>query len=491
MDIKTSWEKLKAKKDTVSIKDFIEFYNCLHDVYLSDFKQFPCFNKLDGSEQKIFYKTILYLIKGNISEVGSLPQIEISFIVSLYFILNRKRVFILYPGPIELSAYQELFKVFKQELELNIGEERYLNSEVKNANIYNKDIVFTEYIRFATDFYNNKSLLKEKPTVAIINEIDLCLYDRRILFFKQGNLKATACVYGTEDKKFSLENQKGILDFKEVVPLFDTVCGLSSASFSKVRREILKTYALKIKHIKVGKSNAYLPALVFKNELEKIRVLCKDVSKAQGDVLIFFYSEPTHKLLSDEFAGRGYNVIFISTKDEFRNFIKQSGKQKKIGLFQGLPRIDWDDIFKVEKINVFWAEHFPFLHHHKKISLFCSNRLNCVSSPNLYFSLKDDVSRIYTENVSFSRSFKLIEFVEARYPTRWVRKVIAKRILSKIYRLRHSYWNEKFPLLTSVFFPPPHQYKRVKSLKKGISKRLSTLCFCGSGKKFKDCHGKI
>jgi hypothetical protein len=111
--------------------------------------------------------------------------------------------------------------------------------------------------------------------------------------------------------------------------------------------------------------------------------------------------------------------------------------------------------------------------------------------PVLYFSLDDQVAMIYTTKGDFSRSFNLIEFTEKKYSKSWVRKFVAQRILRNVYRLRQLYWQGGSPILTSVFFPSPHEFKKIKEVKKQISKNLSGFCFCGSGKKFKDCHGKI
>jgi hypothetical protein len=486
MDVVSQWEEIKKTAQVLRKDTFLKFCDNLCQAYSSGSSMFSSLNELEEAKKRLFIKEIQNLMGFNLVETGALPQMPAALLASLYFVARGEQVFILTWRPLEISSYQDTLKIYNDALGIKTN-----TAQLGKQIVYDGDIIIVDYIKFAKDFYNKKLSLGKKDTVAVICEADLCLWDRRLFFFEGEELRAAAAVFETTGGKPVVEKQKRVLDFKEVASSFSHLCGLSSGMLSDIREELKRIYNVNIVNVVKRKENAGFPALVFKNQKEKFEALCTRAVKTENNVLIFCYSDRAFSLLKKEFESKNCKVSLISNKEGLRNFFYQREGNKQIGIFHGLPDSDWAMPLNGRNAEVFLAEHFPLLHHHLKIKIFSKEILNTQSMPVLYFSLDDQVAMIYTTKGDFSRSFNLIEFTEKKYSKSWVRKFVAQRILRNVYRLRQLYWQGGSPILTSVFFPSPHEFKKIKEVKKQISKNLSGFCFCGSGKKFKDCHGKI
>jgi len=138
---------------------------------------------------------------------------------------------------------------------------------------------------------------------------------------------------------------------------------------------------------------------------------------------------------------------------------------------------------------VFFADHYLLTHHHHKVLAYAEKAFCLVGKPWLYFSLEDDLFRFYAEQTRFDLSFTLIEFTERYDRHKQVRRVLANTILAKLRRLRNAYLTEEFPVFTYVSGNRAKAEQGGKT-KRRIGKQLDGACFCGSGRPFKDCHGK-
>jgi len=484
------WEELKEQiKQNLNQAYILENYSKFIHSYLSDPSLFPNYNRLDKDKKELFGKSLMSLANCRFIDVGSLSHIELAFAAALFFVAKGTQVFIFTFGPVDLNHYSEFFEACEKDFAIKIGVVDKSVDGSERGKIYQRDIVVADYILFTKDFYRDNGLVNQKDITALFCNFDLCLYDRRIFFFESEYLQFAGAVYHSKGGSVDQKGPFNIVDYRNILPMFTHKAGLCSGITKELIREMNRVYGIMIdgadKFI-----DRKMPALVFEDKKEKIRVLCDDIAKANGYTLVFCELPETFSSLTKELNDRGSKVTSIFSDSELVDFFSRTGKEKPVGLVRGMVRFDTPDAISENDVTVVLAEHYLFLHHHTKIRILCNERLNCKSAPKLYFSLDDEMARIYTEEGNFTPTFKLMKFTEKRYRKQLVRKWIAQRILKKVYRMRRFLWNENCPVLTTVFFSAPQKKSKSAKHSKDIRKSLSSLCFCGSGKKFKDCHGK-
>jgi hypothetical protein len=206
---------------------------------------------------------------------------------------------------------------------------------------------------------------------------------------------------------------------------------------------------------------------------------------------VFYVQEPLRQAMQEELRKRGQESLVIPNPRDLRTFTAMRSSKKRIGFYRGVPALLAVAPEAKAPIHVFLAEHYQLEHQHNKIRAFIDRELAPPQRPYLYFCLEDEMFNVYADEDSFSSAFDLIAFTERYDKRRRVRRVMARSILRRIYGLRRSGMTEEFPVFTMI---NPQGGARAKpkrrSAKKAVGKRLEGLCFCGSGKPFRECHGK-
>ena len=107
----------------------------------------------------------------------------------------------------------------------------------------------------------------------------------------------------------------------------------------------------------------------------------------------------------------------------------------------------------------------------------------------VYFSLEDQLFTAYEEKAGFEKLFKLIDFTEKYDPWRQIRRVLAKTMEKRLHKHRLVDMDESQPMITMLI-----QGGKSASLQGNerphLTSKLDAPCFCGSGKPFRECHGK-
>ena len=107
----------------------------------------------------------------------------------------------------------------------------------------------------------------------------------------------------------------------------------------------------------------------------------------------------------------------------------------------------------------------------------------------VYFSLEDQMFEMYKEEAGFEKMFKLIDFTEKYDPWRQIRRVLAKTMEKRLHKQRLMSMDEDSPLITLLI-----QGTKSAALQGNerphLTSKLDAPCFCGSGKPFRECHGK-
>jgi hypothetical protein len=359
------------------------------------------------------------------------------------------------------------------------------------GSVVSADIAFCDFVQVFTAFRDTPDFLGDRPTVALFAEADLCLYDGRLALFDRGILQAVAAIYRSTGRAAPWREQKNAVDFAELAGSFLQFAGTASYMQPRVAREIAHVYRDAIRGNVRAKAGPRISALAFKTWKEKQDLVCRDVLKAEGDCLVFYSLEPVRVAMQEELRKRGRDSVVIPNPRDLRTFAAMGGSKKRVGFYRGVPTLLTAEPETRAPISVFVCEHCLLEHQHNKIRAFIDRDLQPPQRPYLYFSLEDDMFNVYADEDSFSAAFELIEFTERYDKRRRVRRVMARSILRRIYGLRKAGLNEDFPIFTQV---NPQRASIAKagrrSTKKAIGKRLEGLCFCGSGKAFRECHGK-
>jgi DNA-directed RNA polymerase specialized sigma24 family protein len=162
-------------------------------------------------------------------------------------------------------------------------------------------------------------------------------------------------------------------------------------------------------------------------------------------------------------------------------------------LFRGLPVIERDATTGDRPaVNVLIADHYAFEHHHQKIAAFCRRHLAPARGPRLYISPEDSVMvGIPDANDYLSRALLGVAekteswFSSGRHPRRWA----GDRLRRKLRDFRRESLANRVPIITSIAPRKPGE-QGDRAHHRPSDSPLERTCFCGSGKPFKECHGK-
>ena len=175
--------------------------------------------------------------------------------------------------------------------------------------------------------------------------------------------------------------------------------------------------------------------------------------------------------------------------------MKTGDDKRRIMIFRGLPSpLTFQDQPLCEGA-LFVAEHFVSMAVHDKLFSFSRLIFKETQQPRIYFSLEDSLFAIYEEDAQFKKLFNIIDFTEKYDPWKQIRRVLAKAMLNKLHKVRMTCLNEEMVVFTTSLakvadhysngFAQQQQQRAAKT-----SVKMEALCFCGSGKPFKECHGK-
>ena len=487
MDPKVAWTKLcdVAKESPHS-------FDSAYDSFISELLEMPEAKSMFGDQEAPraeFHSNLRTLLDGVFLELGTRPQAAIAFFASLYFIAQGKRAFVFSGLQVDIGPYQGLIQFFAGAfgIQPNISGGA---SDSKGKDRYQGDLILCDYMQFVQDVVRSPELLDQQPAAAIFCEADVCLYDNRVFYFKDNRFRATGAVYRTSKKAKSLTEGSDVVDFRDTAKRFDAICAMVSYITPAVAREMELNYCHVFNKFHWLRSRSTVVPYLYPTEEVKVQAICDDIEKGSCDALIFHFQKNTRTALWREMRKRKKTVISLNNTRDIIAFLGTEKKTPHVGFFNGMPGLFTAHPEYVKpKVTVIVAEHFPFAHHHEKVRVFADEAVDQThAEASLYFSLEDEIAAFYANNQDFSGSFRLVNLAEKKFPGRLTRKLVAESVLKKVYNLRNAYLTEDIPLFTTI--PPPPGKAKQGKLQRGVGKQLKGLCFCGSGKPFRECHGK-
>ncbi len=423
-------------------------------------------------------------------EVGNLSQTPVLILAALPLLARGERVVMLDRDPWTGSAARGLAAALRK-----LGVRVKTLDEPVPAPLkpeeYDADLVLADILRAGTDLHRKPDLFAERPTALFVANLDLTLYDRRLLVFEKGAFRVAAAVVRSTDNPPEWFEHENLFDWRRQVHGFTGIRGTGSDLCADVAGELQHSFGLRFRRTGAPMRLKRLPALLYGTFEEKTAALCEDVRKVDGDVLVFAPWSWTASLIRREIGRLGFETFPLSSEGEVAEFIAARAPRKRVGVFAGVPSPEWRVPKRPENMGVGLFEPFLFQHHLRKIQLFCERSLTCGFAPCLYFAAEDaDDIWTFARPERLERAFQLMTRLEKTVGARWVRAWFGARLLQKCYRTRRKFWHEESPAFTYIHAPNRRAQRRPRRERQRATDRFASPCFCGSGKPFRECHGR-
>jgi len=498
MAILERWQELRdlaAKKPPASelFEAFISWTDAFTAASEDHEALFAAWRLLDGATQRRFLQQAL---ADKIPAVGSGPQLELSVLVALYRFLEGRRCYIITPFYIASPVVRSMEKALSALPGVTVRSAGFMcgSSQLKLSDCLQAAIVMVDYYVLAAAFRGKPELLAA-PLALFFLELDMCLYHNRLLFYERGMPKAAGMIFNaTTAEPFDQDGEKKKLAFDVLGNLVKhgVRCGGVLSRISPYVAGELDKWgrgALLPKAVTPAKAAPYA-AFTYRSNKERVAALAQDIMKSPHNALVVGFAEVTIKALQEELRKSGQDCTSSNKTSDIPTFFAMAGGPKRVMLFRGMPSTLITRTADCPPGVLYIAEHFLCADHHLKILSACEKVLTLQQPMRLFCSLEDPLFDMYSQEAGFSRFFDIIDFTERYDPWRQIRRVLAKAMIRKVQRLRELSLHEDSPMITTTLLNPSSVIVPQNNKGTRHAARMDAPCFCGSGKPFKECHGR-
>ena len=324
-------------------------------------------------------------------------------------------------------------------------------------------------------------------------EIDSILYSNRLIFYDRGIPQAAGMIYNTDEKTAPMwRSSRNIYDVSEGLRQRKIwIGGTCSNMNSQSAEQLAKQYPYLI--TKPVKANFKLDysAFAFKTGDERIAALLKDILKSTEDAIVFYSDDEVGTKLMEELRKSGQDYVLVRDTEEMVTALA-SGSGRHVVLESKMTSTLFSPPSERHPATVYVADPFLSDISYAKMIAAAERMAVLKHSMRIYFSLEDALVKLYEEQGGFARFFDLMDFTEKYDPWRQIRRVLAKTLLGRLASLRKQVLNDNMPLpVVSLRERQVADYaSRPARNASRVRKMVDGLCFCGSGKSFKECHGR-
>lgn len=498
MTILERWQKLQdlaAKKPSAS--ELFEAFLTWSEAFTAESEDrealFVAWRLLDSAERR---RLLQQALADKIPAVGNGPQLELGILVALHRFLEGRRCHIVTPFYIVSPVMRSVEKVLSALPGVSVRSAGFMcgNSQLKLSDCLQSAIVMIDYFLLAAA-YRGKPELLAPPVTLFLLELDMCLYHNRLLFYERSAPKAAGMIFkATSAEPFDKEGEKQKLAFDVLGNLAKqgVRCGGVLSRISPFVAGELDKWgrgALLPKAVKPSKAPPY-SAFTYRSDKERCAALTQDIMKSPHNALVVGFTETTIKALQEELRRSGQECTSSNKTSDIPTFFAMAGGPKRVMLFRGMPSTLIGCTADRPPGALYIAEHFLSFDHHLKVLSACERVLTLQQPMRLFFSLQDPLFDLYSKEAGFGRLFDIIDFTERYDPWRQIRRVLAKAMISKVQRLREHSLHEDSPMITTTLVSPTAVIVPEKNKGARHAARMDAPCFCGSGKPFKECHGR-
>lgn len=491
-----TWRDAQASSDTVA-RVKVDDYLAWLDQFTSEqedpehlfvsWRAFP--------EHKALLKR---LIAGEVLPFGTGPQMLAGLFYALYFVLNGKKVVISTSMFVDMVRLRAICAHLGKLSKLNI---RIMGTFLDTGRVYlgdcqNVDIVIADFFELMASQRKNPQQFDQIVQQLFVLEFDLALYNTRLLLFDRDVECAAGMVYkASKELPEQWKNANQFIDIPSMLKEKEhlALAGCYSSSTAYTIKEIKQLLGSKLQQKIPLHTSDGCTCFTYRTHQERIAMLVNDVMQTPGNALIICSTDQLRHDLQEEFRKAGQPCTNTARSVDIATFFSPLGtadKQRKVLVMRGLPSAMTLPDHPLCDGAIFLAETFVSYNMHEKCFTYAQGLFHQTHQPRVYFSLEDQMFTLYDEAGGFHRLFQLIDFTETYDHWRQIRRVLAKAMLSKLHKLRIKSLDETAPLITMALNVHTNKAPKPKPGRKSMASRQDAPCFCGSGKTFRECHGK-
>jgi len=428
---------------------------------------------------------------GGVVDVGKVPQIPVVLLAALARIARGTPTIVVTPE--SPAADPDLMQAVRC-----LGEEAGVRTSVlprripaprRQADYESADLSVVDVVRLGDEVHRAPDRFEQRRPFLVVADIDLCLYDRRLLVYETGVLRVAAAVVragGEPPEWFEHEN---LFDWSRALGGFDGLSGTAAGLLRETAGELRTVYGVETKWI-AGVPRLQLPrCLIYRTLEEKLGALLDAIRSGADAVrdLVFTAWPWTADWVQRALRAAGVDVV--RTNDVGALVEALTSSRGRAVVHSGVPPADLSIPGVQGPVRVRIAEPLLLSHHYLKIDLFGRDLPGGAERPDLYFAIEDaEDIWVVTTGPLLDRAFRLMDGLQGLRVADVVRAWTGRRLLMSCYRMRRRYWQEDAPLFTWYHGRPK---KPTRKERKQNATRLDAPCFCGSGKPFRECHGRF
>jgi hypothetical protein len=454
---------------------------------------FASWRSLEDAERR---RLLRLALADQIVAVGSGPQLELGILVALYRFLEGRRCYLATPFYISSPILRSVEKLLTALPGVTMRSAGFMcgSSKFRFNDCLEMAIVMIDYFVLASAYRDKPDLFSDSPALFFL-ELDICLYHNRLVFYERGLPKAAGMVFSANSSE-ALDQDE---DKKKI--LFDMLGNLAKAGVRcggvlsrispHVAGELSKCGrgALLPKAVTASKAAPYA-AFAYRSNKERTAALAQDIMKSPHNALVVGYTETGMKALQEELRKSGQDCTSSNKASDVPTFFAMAGEGKRVMLFRGMPSTLISASAERPSGVLYIAEHFLCFDHHLKILSATEKVLELPQAMHLFCSLEDPIFAMFSSERGFKRFFDIIDFTERYDPWRQIRRVLGKAMIRKVQRLRELSLHEESLLITTSLISPTAVITPESGQRARHAAKMDALCFCGSGKLFKECHGR-
>ncbi len=436
------------------------------------------------------------LVTGEIVKFGTGPQLEGVLLAALYHVLTFGRVIVATATIMDIALTRRICRSIEELMEepvRHVGSYSGVRSSLTIQDLTEAKYVITDYHMMMESMFKAPPAFKTGMCI-MFYEMDIALYCNRIMFMDRSIPTATGMIYRMDsNEKPQCVKGNNVYDIRDGLhDLSIDVCGSVSYMDSFSAEQLNKQYKGVLKGTVTPTPKIQRISYAYRTAADRLAALLSDILKCKNDVLVFFSDESIGTALQEELRKSGQPCVLVRDADEMATAL-ETGTGKHVILENTVPTTLSAVPKERRPASLFVADLFINDMCYEKI--FCAaERLTLLEGKmRIYFSLEDNLMKIYEEQGGFEKFFSLMDFTELYDTMRQIRRVMATMILRRLDKMRKAVLDDTLPLVTTNLKGRTKMKSYTLRTSQGSAKKAAIgegLCFCGSGKPFKECHGK-
>lgn len=497
MNCKDEWRDLRQKSRILAREAQIEPFCEWADRFAEEEKERTgAFNDWIACDKAQRLEWLRQLVTGKTAIFRDGPQIEGVMLASLFSVLTFGRCIVTSCMRMNTVLIRKISVSFEEldNMPLRyVGNIAGFSSSLTFKDVTNFPIVVSDYFMMVTALHAMPACFPQGLPIFFL-EIDSCLYGNRLIFYDHSSPKSSGMIYRTNTEKFpQWKTSENVCDVPDDLRKFRIEVGGSiSLIDARTARELTRQMPFFFKEKVPSTGSRGYTAFCYRTTAERTQTLVRDILKCKGDAIVFYIEEELGRQIMEELRKSGQECLLVKDTEEAATALA-THKEKHVLLHRQISSTLSSKPLERRPGALFIADLFLCDNSYSKVYASFDRLFIQSQHPRHYFSLEDTLIKIYEQQGGFEKLFTVMEFTEKYDPWRQIRRILAKSILHKLDKLRGQALDDNLPIPVTSLENKRAKYDNAHAVRKGVvkaNKMIEGLCFCGSGKPFKECHGK-